>query len=385
MKKLIAFIAAFALVLTGCGGGSSSKEDTKVKLTIAVEESYQEYFKAAVEAFNKDKNYEIKLEAVGMFDVIDALPTQKGNGPDIFMAPVDRVGDLANQKLIAPISTKIEGYTDNATEAGKYDGKSYMVPMSTDTTLLVYNADKVTSVPKTLKEIDAKKWGAQFTNFYHAAGMFASNGAYIFKDGDTSNIGLNSPEAKKAGEAIQSLYNSGAAHWELMKDDTTAEQVMLDALYAGEIDYVITGPWKLADIEKAGIKAGAAPIPSWDGTNDFQSLVGTKGMLVNGYSKYTKEAEEFVSFLANGEWANKWHEMTKEVSPHKDVKYEAGSVYETVFKATEQGQSMPNNPEFGKVWTPMADALKQIAAKEDVQKSLDAAVTAIKAAIADMK
>ncbi len=380
MKKFLVLMLASVLVLSACGTSSKKKE-----LTIAVEEDYQAYFTELAKEFTKDKDYTIKVVSTKMTDLLDALPTQKGNSADIFMMPNDRIGDLANQKLIKSHSIALTDYSSIAQEAAKYEGANYILPMSAETTLLIYNTDKVTEQPKTLKEIDPKDWAAKFTDFYFAAGMFHGFGAEIFEGNDPTKVGLSTPEAVKAGEAIKSLYASGANHWSLMKDDSIAYDTAMNAFKNGEIKYVINGPWALADIEKAGVKFDVMPIPAWDEATGYKPLVGTKGLTINAYSTFTAEAEEFLKFVGTKENASKWHEMTKEVSPHTGVTYEKGSVYATIFEATTKGVSMPNVPAFTKVWVPMADALKQIASGQDVQKSLEAATTTITNDIAAMK
>lgn len=380
MKKFLVLMLASVLVLSACGTSSKKKE-----LTIAVPETYIEYFTELATEFTKDKDYKIKVIETDMLKLLEALPTQKGNSADIFMMPNDGIGDNASQKIIKPVSVSLDNYSENAKVAANFNGENYMLPMSAETTLLIYNTEKVTELPKTLKEIDPKDWAAKFTDFYFAAGLFHGFGGYIFKDNDPTKIGLNTPESVKAGEAIKSLYASGVSHWSLMKDDTIAYETAMKAFTSGEIKYLINGPWALSDIDKAGIKFDIMPIPNWDETTSYKPLVGTKGLGVNAYTQFPEEADAFLTFVSSKENAAKWHEMTKEVSPHTGVVYEEGSVYAKIFEATTKGLSMPNIPAFAKVWVPMADALKQIASGQDVQKSLDAAVTTITNEVATMK
>lgn len=382
MKKLLSLLAAFILVLAGCGASGEEKtEESDGKLSgsisVGVEESYVPYFEEEAKAFMEENpGTDIKVETVGMFDLIDALPTQQGNASDVFMIPNDRIGSLADQKLITPVDADLSSYTDTAQEATKYNDKSYLLPMSTDTTLLIYNKDAYSKAPESLDAIEAKDFAAKFTDFYFAAGLFLGEGAYIFGD-DASDIGLNNEGAVKAGQIISDYYASGSDTWTLMQDDTVANDVALKAFTDGTVKATINGPWTLADIEKSGVNYGIAPIPGYSKDSSYSPLVGTKGTAVNAYSDNKELAQAFITFTGSKEAQQAWYDTTKEVSPHTDVKYEEGSDAATVLEATTKGTSMPTDPNFGMVWEPMASALKQIATNEDVKKALDGAVAEI--------
>lgn len=396
MKKLLISMVIASLTLTGlagCSNGGKSNEGGNeeakdVVIEIGVEASYKDYYEQVTKAYTEaHPNVTFKISETGMFDLLDSLEAQRGNSADVFMIPNDRVGDLAQKKLITPLEVDLSEYTETAQTAVEFEGKKYFVPLSTDTTLLLYNKALTTEVPKTLKEIDPNDWSAKLTDFYVAAGLFYSNGSYIFGD-SSDDIGLNNDDAIKAGQAIQSLYSSKVAHWEALKEEEAGYNQQSDNFAKGKIKYVIDGPWKVADFVKAGLaeeNIGATVIPSWDGKENYKPLTGTKGVAVNAYSDVKDEAMDFVASLATSENANKWYEMTKEVNPNVNVKYAEGSLAETVLEATKNGTSMPTDPSFGKVWVPMADALKQIANGGDVKASLDAAVEIIKNDIAAMK
>ena len=376
IKKLSLAVSA-ALLLSNTAMAAEN-------IVIGVEKSYVPYFTELAERFNKGKDFKVEVAATSMFDLLAALPTQKGNIADIFMIPNDRIGELADQHLIAPTNFTVNGYTDAATNASIYNGQTYMLPMSTDTTLFLYNKDMINEAPKTLKEIPPSEWAAKFTDFYFTGGLFMSNGGYIFKDNNPQDIGLNTPDAIKAGLAAQELYKSGVSHWTLMQDDTVAYDIMMKYFMEGKVKAIINGPWAIADIEKAGINVGAAPIPSWDGSHPYKALTGTKGMTVNGYSDNKEGARAFIEFLATPENANKWYSDTREVSPSLSVNYKEGSLHKAIFDATNIGQPMPSIPEFMKVWGPMKTGLAQIAQGQDVKAVLDAAVDTIEVDIEDM-
>lgn len=394
MKKLFASLFALILVLAGCStsDGSSAtdtgSEDVELSGTIqvAVDAGYTDYMTTMGEAFTAETGVTVEVVEADMFDILDALPTQQGNTADVFMLPNDRVGDLASQKLLTPVTADISGYTDTAQTASTYNEEHYFLPMATDTTLFIYNKDLMTEVPSSLSDLDASEWAAKFTDFYHAGGAFMSEGGYIFgsDNTDTADIGLNNEGSVAAAEFIQSLYTSGNETWDLMKDDTVAYDIMEQAFKDGTVKAIINGPWALQGYKDAGINYGIAPIPSLTGNGDYSPLVGTKGLGINAYTDNADAAQAFLSFLGTEENAQAFFEATSEVNPHTGITYEDGSNEAIILEATSKGTSMPTDPAFGKVWVPMADALKQIAAGEDVGSALDAAVDTIANDIASM-
>lgn len=395
MKKLYASLFALIVVLAGCSttDGSGAADDmgsADVELSgsiqVAVDGGYTDYMTAMGEAFTAETGVTVEVVEADMFDILDALPTQQGNSADIFMLPNDRVGDLADQKLITPVTADLSDYTETAQTASTYQEQQYFLPMATDTTLFIYNKELLDEVPASLSELEVSDWAAKFTDFYHTGGAFMSEGGYIFgnDNADTTDIGLNNEGSVAAAQFVQSLYTSGDETWDLMKDDTVAYDIMEQAFKDGDVKAIINGPWALAGYAEAGIDYGIAPIPSLTGNGEYAPLVGTKGLGVNAYSSNGDAAQAFLAFLGTAEHAQAFYDETLEVNPHTSITYEDGSDEAVILEATANGTSMPTEPAFGKVWEPMADALKQIAAGEDAQAALDAAVAAIASDIAAM-
>ncbi|WOO88554.1 extracellular solute-binding protein [Mollicutes bacterium LVI A0078] len=395
MKKLLTSLFALILVLAGCSTTDGSTDTTDAgsadvelsgSIQVAVDGGYTDYMNAMGEAFTAETGVTVEVVEADMFDILDALPTQQGNTADIFMLPNDRVGDLANQKLITPVTTDLSGYTDTAVAASTFADEQYFLPMATDTTLFIYNKELLDEVPASLSELEVSDWAAKFTDFYHAGGAFMSEGGYIFgsDNADTSDLGLNNDGSVAAAEFIQSLYTSGDSTWDLMKDDTVAYDIMEQAFKDGDVKAIINGPWALAGYEEAGVDYAIAPIPSLTGNGTYSPLVGTKGLGINAYSSNVDAAQAFLAFLGTAENAQAFYDETLEVNPHTEIAYEEGSNEAIILEATSNGTSMPTDPAFGKVWEPMADALKQIAAGEDAASALDAAVETIANDIAAM-
>lgn len=380
MKKILSLLSLLSVTLMGCGGGGKPQNN----IQLAVESNYVAYFTELATAFNETHNTNIQVVAVRMFEVLDALPHQRGNSADIFMTSHDRIGNMAVQQLIAPINIDITGYTEATQVAATFRGQTYMVPMSTDTTLLLFDRNKTSSIPTYLSELAAEDFVAKFTDFYYSAGLVHAFGGYIFNDGDTTDIGLNNLGAFRAGQVAQALYNSGTNPWTLMRDDTIANDLMLKFLINGDVKFIINGPWTVHDLMVAGVNVGAVPIPSWDGVLPYRPLTSTKGMAINNHSRHKEVAHEFLTFLASEDHARLWHSSTQEVSPHRNMIYPPDSIAQVVYDAAAIGVPIPNDPEMMFVWEPMRVAFMQISANLNIQAALDAAVATIKNDISNM-
>ncbi len=384
MKKILAMLSIFVLVLAGCSGtkdeASNEEKNLSGEIKVAVEgEKLVNYYTDMAKAFMEENpGVTVTVEEAEMFKLLDALPTQKGNTADVFMLPNDRIGDLAEQKLITNVDADLSGYTDTAQTAANYNEKNYMVPMATDTTLLFYNKDVYPDGVTSLDSLNKEDWLGHFTDFYYTAGFLIGEGGYIFGD-EVTDIGLNNEGSVQAGKYIQDLYQTGGDNWEIMKDAEAGAAYFTQAFKEGKVNAIIAGPWEISGFEEAGVNYGVMPIPGYTSTSKYSPLVGTKGLTINGYSENKELAQSYLAFLATGENATKFYEAAQEVSPHTEVKYEDGSTFSIILDATTKGTSMPTDGDFGKVWEPMKSALIQIANGQDVQASLDAAVESITA------
>lgn len=388
MKKVLTLAVAMMMVVTlaACG-----KSDNKEGLTVTVEvvDSYVPYFEDAAKEFMKD-NSDIKVKVVKTKDAfkntLDKLPTKKANASTLMMSPHDRIGDMVEKGLISPVDVDTDGINKKAASAIEYKDEKYMLPLSAESLVLFYNADTVKTAPTSLKSIPVDKWVAPWTDFYYSASLVQENKGYIFGDGNTNpkDLGLNSKEAVAAGTFVQSLYKSGNDLWTKMQEAEAAPNLAIDAFKAKKVDYVINGPWQMADFESAGINFKIAPIPGVDG-GLASPMTGTKGLLLNAFKSGDEQeaAKKFLKFLNTDEYAEKWAKDTKEVSVNTSVQegYAKGSNDAAIVEAYNAGDPMPNIQEMAEVWAPAADAFKQIATGTDAKKALDAAEKTIEAAI----
>lgn len=185
-RKLSAIILVTVLLgslLVGCGTKKDPNDNTGNNVTPTTEANQGEkpstkevtlkvwestggpdkFIVQAGEAFTK-QNPNIKIEYVnvelGSTATQIALDGPAGVGPDLFVAPHDKLGELVSGGHILPtvnqedVTNKVLGTTSTALT---YDGKMYGYPVSAETYALFYNKDliKEEEVPKTWDEVVA--------------------------------------------------------------------------------------------------------------------------------------------------------------------------------------------------------------------------------------
>lgn len=350
---------------------------------------------AAAKKYTEQTGIKINIKPVAMNDQPDvlALDGPAGKGPDLFYQP--GIGALVVKGLVQEIRTTDavkEKYTPEALQALSQNGVLYGIPAVTETYALFYNKKLVPTAPATIADLekimadqtDAKKqqYGFLFeaANFYFAWGFLGGSGGYIFKDNagkyDINDIGLNQDGTVKGASLIQSWFNKGYLPKGINGD-------IVGGLFTqGKVGAVINGPWAVTDYKKAlGDDLAVAPIPTLEDGSHPTSFIGVKGWMLSKYSKSPEWASDFAAFLTNEENSLEYFQKTGEVPPVKNVLSNpvlTGDPIVAGFSGQIQyGFPFPTVPELDHVWDPMANALKFITEGQDVQKSLDDAVTAI--------
>ena len=338
-KKLISLLVALtmiAVLLGGCGGGGSNADpevtaDPNRKVKLVVWESVDgpdEWIRQAGAAFNKiHPNITVEFVNVELNDTSTriALDGPGGVGPDLFVAPHDKLGELVTAGHIYPtenpdtVGAKVLASTRDALT---YDGKMYGYPTSAETYALYYNKALISSedVPKTWA--DLLNWVRDFNvansgkrgyvvdiaNIYYAIPFTTKNGNRLFGPAgtDTTNSFLSTPDAiagMKEFQALREILNFPAS-------DMTTDQAD-GAFAAGTAAMHISGPWNVSNFTEAGIDFGITTLPALAGdSTPAASFSGTRGMFVSAYSDNQVEASLFGEFLISKEMQELRYEIT---------------------------------------------------------------------------
>lgn len=237
--------------------------------------------------------YGAKLEA--------AIP--RGNGPDLFVSPHERLGSYRQNGLVAPAGDALpEAETTRFEEAAlgavTADGQRWGVPLATKCVALYVNTSLLPEPPTTLEELAAKKgalgpgvlplaYEAQ-SAYYHAALLHAYGGQLF--DGKT--FAMVGPAAEQAAATLLDLVSSGVVAEDASGDDVKRLFV------TGKAAAVISGPWLASDVGSR-VPYRVVPLPRAPNAGPMKPYLTVDGAFLTPSGAKRAEARAFARELAS--------------------------------------------------------------------------------------
>lgn len=413
-----ALVASFALAATACGGGSSDSGKSNGPVTItwwdtsnATNEAptYQALIKQ-FEAANK--NIKVKYVNVPFDQAQNKFDTAAGakGAPDVLRSEVGWTPAFAKKGYFLPLDGT-EALADqakfqpNLIKQAQYQGKTYGVPLVTDTLALVYNKALfkkagITEAPKTWDELkaDAAKidtkdkvygyWGS--TQAYYAQTFLYGEGTDTV-DATAKKITVDSAAAKKAYGTWLSLFSGQGLH----KADATADAYahIQDAFVNGQVAAIIQGPWEITNIYKGSAfkdksNLGIATVPAGSTGKAGAPTGGHNLAVYAGSDKAHQDAAlKFVNFMTSASSQETIALKNSTLPTRSDaftaqVKADPGIAgFQSVLSAS---QPRPELPEYSSLWGPLDTELPKIAGgKESLDTGLSNAEVAIAKLVPD--
>lgn len=395
MKKFLALSLTLLLLFSSAAALGS----TAGKLKIWGDQRITA-LKPIVKQFEKDYGVKVDLVQVPFGDIRSKLEKAgpAGKGPDIVIGAHDWVGELAQNGLIEPLlymKDLKDKFVDVSIQGFTYNSKIYGLPYAYEAIGLIYNKDMVPEAPKTWKKVveisekftnpEKKTYGFVYPGTgdpYHTFPFISAYGGYIFKyhDGkfDPTDIGLNNKGAIKGLRKLDAMYEKGLLPKGI--DYGTAASLFKE----GNAAILMTGPWEIPSIKKAGVNFGVAPLPTMGG-HQMKPFVGAQGFMISQFSKNKVLANEFLkNYIATNEAMMKIYKKNRRPPAFKPTlkKVKGDPIVGAFAKSAKVGIPMPNIPEMGAVWANLGDKLQLISQqKQKPQAAMDDAVKAIKQAI----
>jgi arabinogalactan oligomer/maltooligosaccharide transport system substrate-binding protein len=307
---LLALVAASAVALTACSGGTAANKPTSSgSLTVWVDANRAAAMKDVAAEFQKEKGVKVNLviKDYGKIqqDFTAQVPT--GKGPDITIGGHDWIGGFVKNGVVAPVElgSKSGDFEKIAIQAVTYDGKQYGLPYAIENIAIMRNTALAPNpTPSTYDEMISagKASGAKYPFLigldaaagdpYHTYPFQTSFGSAVFaqnSDGsyDASKLTIGDDAGKNFAKW---LGQQGAAG--IFKPGLTGDLAKA-AFNAGESPYFITGPWNVPDAQAKGIKIAIDPIPSAGG-QAARPFAGVQAFFVSSKSKNKLLANEFL-------------------------------------------------------------------------------------------
>lgn len=407
-----ALVASLALTATACGGSDSGSDESDGPVTItwwdtsnATNEAPT--YQALVKEFEK-ANPDIKVDYVNVpFDQaqnkFDTAAGAKG-APDVLRSEVGWTPAFAKKSFFLPLDgtealADQDKFQPSLIEQAKYDGKTYGVPLVTDTLALVYNKDlfkqagineppatwddlkKAAATIKDKAGVDGY-WGS--TQAYYAQSFLYGEGADTV-DADAKKITVKSPAAVKGYETWESLFDGKGLH----KADTTADAYahIQEAFVSGKVASIVQGPWEITNFYKGSAfkdkaNLGIATVPAGS-TGKAGAPTGGHNLSVYAGSDqaHQKASLKFLKFMTSAK-SQETIALKNSTLPTRDDAYTAEvkadpgiAGYQAVLPAA---QPRPALPEYSSLWTPLDTELNEVAGgKKSLDEGLSSAQTAI--------
>lgn len=341
---------------------------------------------------------ELKYFDVAELRLQASLHAEDGEAADLFVGvPHDQVTALAVSGILADLSSyATPAYLADLNAAARaaytFDDALFGLPMLLDGPALVVNKELLPSLPATYEAFldaatqltDGDTYGFEFDieNLYFAYAWLHTYGGYVFgRHGgslDPDDIGLANDGAVRGAEALRDLRYERA----LIPDGTdygTANERFLQ----GSLAMIYTGPWSIGAYRAAGIDIAVAAMPPLADGTPWSGFMGVQGVLMNQFSKAKTDAANLAKWLTREDALIELSEASGRPPASKAALegVQDDPVIAGFGAALSDSEPIPNVPEMGRVWGPMARALGTILASpdSDVPAALRGAVADIRA------
>jgi len=300
-----------------------------------------------------------------------AIP--RGNGPDLFIYPQDRIGDWADSGVIEPIEfwvddVRADRFTPDSFSAMAYRGSLWGLPMAMKSLALYYRSDLVAEPPKTTDELmklvpamKAKQgYALAYANvdlYGHAAWLHGFGGRVM---DDAGNLTIATPAAANAMAFARELVQTGA-----VPDD--AQAPLVTSLFnEGRAAMVMSGPWFRADI-RPGVPWHVAELPTVSATGKPAAPFRSAEALIMSARAHDKDATFAVMDFLSGDVsattrAHLAHQVVPNPAAYLDPDVAQDEPLAVFRRQLDHTVPLPTSPTMRVVWTPYRTALGEVLA-----------------------
>ncbi|GAA3454442.1 MULTISPECIES: sugar ABC transporter substrate-binding protein [Dactylosporangium] len=407
--RAVGVLAVAALALTACSDNTKPEAGSTAPtatLTIWADDQRAAALKPFATQFGAANKVDVQVQAVSKdLQTNFVTAAQSGKGPDIVVGAHDWIGNLVQNGTIDPIQlsdSQKSGFAEVAMKAVTFNGQVYGVPYAIENLALIRNTDLAPNAPATIEDLvaagKALKDAGKVSNImslqvgqngdaYHVYPLFASAGGYLFGkkangDYDPADLGVGKPESIEAFKKIAALGEKGSGALTRSVNSDNA----IPTFTGGKTPFLISGPWAVADIKKAGIKYDITPVPAFAGGKPAQPFVGVQAFYVASKGKSKALANEFITnYLTKPDLQVALYQANPRppaLSAALDQVKGSDADIEKWLAAGKGGAVLPAIPAMAAVWDPFGKAESAIVGGADVPSTLTGAAKTISDAIA---
>jgi arabinogalactan oligomer / maltooligosaccharide transport system substrate-binding protein len=395
-----------ALVVAGCGGGtakpaSSAAPKAAGTLVIWADDQRTAALKPFAEKFGKDNGITVQVQAISKdLQTNFVTASQSGKGPDIVVGAHDWIGNMVQNGAIDPVQLTDQqksAFADIAVKAVTFNGQVYGVPYAIENLALIRNTDLAPTAPATMDDLvkagQALKSAGKVTNImslqvsqtgdaYHIYPLFTSAGGYLFGtksngDYDPTDLGVGKPASVAAFQKIAALGEKGSG---ALTRSITGDNA-IPTFTSGKAAFLVSGPWAIPDIKKAGVHYDITPVPAFAGGKAAQPFVGVQAFYVASKGKNKALAQEFVTnYLTKPDLQVALYQANPRppaLTTALDQVKATDPDLQKFMDAGKGGAVLPAIPQMAAIWDPFGKAEAAIIGGADVPSTLAAAAKTI--------
>ncbi|WP_084958588.1 sugar ABC transporter substrate-binding protein [Thermoactinospora rubra] len=412
--RALAALASVAFAATACGGSAETPSATQTqaapaastpaagggKLVIWSEGAKRTAaLKPFAEQFGKENGVTVEIKEIADNpQQTFVTASQQGSGPDVMVGAHDWIGNMVQNGAVEPVNLTEEqkaALNPVALKAVTFNGQVYGAPYAVENLALIRNTTLAPDTPATFDEVVAKgaelkKAGkvkeilclqvSQRGDAYHAYPLFASAGGALFGttaggDPDPKQVLIGGGDSVKAWGKLGELGKQG-----VLKASITPENSI--ATFAdGKCAFLVSGPWAMNDVRKAGFSYDISPIPPFEGGKPATPFVGVQAFFVAAKGQNKVLAQEFVTnYVTNTEVAKALYQADPRppalTAALEEVKASDPDAVKFL-DAGKDGLPMPAIPEMAAIWEPFGIAEVSVIKGGDPAKAAKAAQDAV--------
>lgn len=258
--------------------------------------------------FTEEFGIQVTVQELALGDIRSNISVAgpAGEGPDIFIAAHDWIGEMILNGAVVPINLgdSTELFTDASLELFTYGDNLYGMPYAVENVAFFRNPELVADAPATWDDVRTlseelvangdSTYGylIQTNDPYHYQPLMSAYGGYVFglnEDGtyNPNDVGIDSEDAIAAGQWLQGMAEAGLLTTEVDYD------VMHSLFESGEAAMIVTGPWALPRLRDSGVAYEISPIPAGP-AGPGVPFIGGQGFMVSAFSEQQLLAESFL-------------------------------------------------------------------------------------------
>ncbi|MCO4771190.1 MAG: extracellular solute-binding protein [Deltaproteobacteria bacterium] len=382
---MASYLAALCIATACVGGPALAAADEPDPSRVLLWHSYRGGEREALEqvvrrlhAANSDVTVDLLAVPNEAFRQRLTAAIPRGNGPDLFIAPHESVGEWSRNHLLEampyPADLPEAAFLASSRDALTFDGQLWAVPLSFKSLALFINRGLVKQTPGTVEELVALGRAAgevplayEAGNFYHHAAVMHAFGVRLF--GEDGSIQIDTAEMADSLAFAGRLVGDGSVPPE-------SDGALVSNLFnSGTAPFVINGPWFLGEIRDE-IDFAVEPLPTVAATGQpLQPFLTVEALYLAAQRRASTEAvHAVVRAIAGLEGsllrARVGRQTVPLIAAGADPVIADDPVLSAFVAQGAQAVATPNRPEMGAIWEPMNRALRRALRGSDARKAV---------------